>query len=231
VKIRYIQHLVRRSLYPIGTRVLLYHQTTKKIHDPQLLAVSPANFRKHLKFLKRNYRIISPDEFEASINSGKAINNSVLVTFDDGYADNLSETVPILEDENTPAIFFVATRTAYALTANQISKLSRSKVVTIGGHTHTHPNLASLPNDSQVEEIAINKRILEKACGYKIKFFAYPFGGIDNFTVLSREIVSKYYRLAFTALPGIANNHFNRWELPRINIRNWTVEKLESVLS
>ena len=86
--------------------VLLYHRVTSLPSDPQLLAVTPAHFRSHLQFLKERYRIVRFDEEWANLKEP-----AVAITFDDGYADNLLEALPILEEERVAATFFVSTGT------------------------------------------------------------------------------------------------------------------------
>lgn len=84
--------------------VLIYHRVTTLPSDPHLLAVSPENFRVQMHFLKRNFQLLRFEEAWSGL-KGPA----VVVTFDDGYADNALEALPILEDVGVPATFFVST--------------------------------------------------------------------------------------------------------------------------
>lgn len=84
--------------------VLLYHRVTNLPYDPQQLAVSPVNFRNHLAYLTSNYNVC---RFEDNWCTHKRPN--VVITFDDGYEDNLLEALPILREYNVPATVFVAT--------------------------------------------------------------------------------------------------------------------------
>ena len=86
--------------------VLLYHRVTILDSDPYLLTVTPENFRMQMKFLKDNFPIL---RFETDwLNVQKP---SVVITFDDGYADNFIEALPIIEDIGVPVTFFIATGT------------------------------------------------------------------------------------------------------------------------
>lgn len=90
--------------------VLLYHRVVDLATDPQLLAVSPENFDKQLNVLKSKYNVLTISEFESLIASNKKFpNKSVLITFDDGYVDNFTEALPILEKYKTQAIFYIST--------------------------------------------------------------------------------------------------------------------------
>lgn len=84
--------------------VLIYHRVTALSSDPQLLAVSPENFRSQIEFLKANLPIL---RFEADWSAVRE--PSIVITFDDGYADNFLEALPILEETGVPATFFVST--------------------------------------------------------------------------------------------------------------------------
>lgn len=90
--------------------VLLYHRIIDLKYDPQLLCVSPENFEKQLTELKKNSVFLNIEEFCEILNKGKRFpENSFLITFDDGYADNLHYALPILEVLNLPAVFYVST--------------------------------------------------------------------------------------------------------------------------
>ncbi len=84
--------------------VLLYHRVTDLPSDPLALAVSPAHFREQILFLKERFHV---RRFEEPWFPGP----SALVSFDDGYADNVLEALPILEEVGVPAIFFISTGT------------------------------------------------------------------------------------------------------------------------
>ena len=84
--------------------VLLYHRVTVLPTDPEQLAVSPDNFRAHLAYLKENFRLVRLEEDWTALSEP-----AVCITFDDGYADNALEALPILEAAGVPATFFVST--------------------------------------------------------------------------------------------------------------------------
>ena len=86
--------------------VLLYHRVTTLRSDPQMLAVTPENFRAQMQYLKDSIPLIRFEE-----DWPKMPRPAVAVTFDDGYADNALEALPILEEVGVPATFFVSTGT------------------------------------------------------------------------------------------------------------------------
>jgi peptidoglycan/xylan/chitin deacetylase (PgdA/CDA1 family) len=86
--------------------VLVYHRVTSLPTDRQQLAVSPENFRSQLVHLKDAFQIV---RFEAAWTDVRG--PSVAVTFDDGYADNVQQALPILAELEVPATFFVSSGT------------------------------------------------------------------------------------------------------------------------
>jgi peptidoglycan/xylan/chitin deacetylase (PgdA/CDA1 family) len=90
--------------------VLVYHRVTHLDKDNRQLTVTPENFRDALQYLTRHYYMIDIEEFAYLKKSHKRFPpRSVLLTFDDGYADNYKEAVPLLESEGAAAIFFIST--------------------------------------------------------------------------------------------------------------------------
>lgn len=87
--------------------VLLYHRVANVDIDNQYLSVSPQHFEEHLAFLTRHYKVIPLyDMIQASVH-GKQLQNTVAITFDDGYADNLYNALPLLEKYSCHATIFV----------------------------------------------------------------------------------------------------------------------------
>ncbi len=91
-----------------GARVLLYHRVTDLTCDPQLLSVSPKRFDEQMQLIARSYQPISLRYLWACVRRGDVPHRAVVVTFDDGYEDNLTIAKPILERHGIPATVFVA---------------------------------------------------------------------------------------------------------------------------
>jgi len=90
--------------------ILLYHRVTHLKNDPQLLSVTPENFYEQVSLLRKKYTLLKIEEFSDLITRKKKIpRNAVVLTFDDGYADNYQEALPILESLNSQALFYITT--------------------------------------------------------------------------------------------------------------------------
>jgi peptidoglycan/xylan/chitin deacetylase (PgdA/CDA1 family) len=62
------------------------------------------------------------------------------------------------------------------LSIDQLKTLGRNPLVTIGGHTASHPELPRLDQSEARHEIVTNKRFLEDALQKSIDHFSYPYG-------------------------------------------------------
>lgn len=92
-----------------GAVVLLYHRIADANFDPQLLCVSPRHFAEHLKVLTEEVQLLSLEGMVAALRHRELPRRAVVVTFDDGYIDNLDTAKPLLEAHRVPATVFVAT--------------------------------------------------------------------------------------------------------------------------
>jgi len=78
--------------------------------DPCVFSCDSKEFKKHLTFLKNNFKIVSLDDVKTIIEQTNPINEKIaLITFDDGYIDNYEVAFPILKSLNIPATFFITT--------------------------------------------------------------------------------------------------------------------------
>lgn len=65
-------------------------------------------FDRCLVFFKRHYNLVTLEDVKASIDRTRPLPpRSLLVTFDDGFADNFDYALPLLQKHRVPAVFFV----------------------------------------------------------------------------------------------------------------------------
>ncbi|MBU1045283.1 MAG: polysaccharide deacetylase family protein [Candidatus Omnitrophica bacterium] len=165
--------------------VLMYHSINTDSANSRLI-VSPDSFKKQMNFLKeRNFNFISLDEYVELLKNGKTpIKKSVVITFDDGYADNYLYAFPVLKEFNIPATVFIVTdwvNNENMLDWSQIKEMKNSNLVEIGSHSITHDMLTEMPKVAMIREINQSKEILEKTLDAPIRFFGYPTGAHSEF--------------------------------------------------
>lgn len=88
-------------------RILIYHRVNDD-QDPFFPAISTDAFERTMRYLSRNYRVLSLGEMLRHLESGST-EMVVAITFDDGYRDNHDNAFPILHRYGLPATIFLAT--------------------------------------------------------------------------------------------------------------------------
>lgn len=99
---------LRKSRNPRGM-VLMYHRVAPLSVDPWDLNVTPEFFDQQIGLLKQHTHPMSLVDLSKALASGSVPERFSVVTFDDGYYNNLQYAKPILERHNVPATVFVTT--------------------------------------------------------------------------------------------------------------------------
>src|SRR5947209_14606396 len=97
------------NMFVCRAMILLYHRVAELPQDPQLLCVSPSHFIEHLQVIRRWGRTIQLGKLDQALQGVDRRRHMIIVTFDDGYADNLYNAKPLLERYDVPATTLIAT--------------------------------------------------------------------------------------------------------------------------
>lgn len=208
-------------LYPArGTLILEYH---KICEDASPYAVSPAEFDKQLQYLAdEGYTAISMQEYAtAAAGQGVLPAKPVVITFDDGYDNNYTEALPLLERHGMKGTVFVVSGYVEQypgyLSWPQILEMQR-RGMEIGSHTANHVQLDTLSPDEQRKEITESKAVLEQHIGRPVEFLAYPFGG---YTAVTEKLLQEAgYTGACTGESGLNRGGDKPYALKRVYIPN-----------
>ena len=90
-----------------GGLILCYHRVADEPSDPWSLCVTPAHFRQHLDVLRQHARPSRLTDLVSRVHARRRPYKNVVITFDDGYADNLLAAKPLLEQAGVPATVYV----------------------------------------------------------------------------------------------------------------------------
>lgn len=184
--------VLRGSTIETGRKVpvLMYHAVSNDIWGGEGLFTAPENFRAQMQYLlDHGYQ---PIWFE-DLYHLQDFSNPVLITFDDGYADNYTEAFPILRELGVKVTInlistFLGRR--YYLTEDQIREMAGSGLISFQSHTATHANLDSATEQETVEEMAASRLDIARLTGRIPYVLACPEGRRCDTTY---AIVPEYY--------------------------------------
>jgi peptidoglycan/xylan/chitin deacetylase (PgdA/CDA1 family) len=173
--------------------------------------ISPERFEEHLKWLAKRPKRIAALRDLLHIPSTK---NLIAITFDDGYKDNLTVALPLLEKYNLPATIFVVAgfigKDKY-LNADDLKVLAEHPLITIGSHGLWHRHLPKLPHREVLHELVNSKKLLEEIINQTVDLLAYPYGDCNvEVERLSKECG---YFAAWSVWNGNNTQH-SLWRVP-----------------
>ncbi len=162
--------------------VLYYHHVHPTLRH--YCSVTPSDLRRGLELVLSAFEGGSQDPHcAASRVVGGGDRPSVLVTFDDGYADVLDHGLAVLDDLGVKAVMFLVTSWVGRRTpdtsqscmtwADARSLAAQGHV--IGAHTVTHPKLSALDGGCQTSQIEGSVAKVSSEVGGCVPF-AYPYG-------------------------------------------------------
>jgi peptidoglycan/xylan/chitin deacetylase (PgdA/CDA1 family) len=212
--------------------ILLFHRVTDEIPEDGL-TVSTARFRRICRMLQRRFRVIGLGEVLRLVRLGQPLpRRTVAITFDDCYRSNLF-AAEVLAEHGLPACFFLPTsfigtecrfdwdrglKPLANLTWDDVREMTRMGF-DIGSHTASHANLARIPAERAWRELVDSKAELEDRLGRPVHWFAYPFGGRNDFGPEQIVLVQEAgYDCCFSGHGGFIYHDTDPRLLPREDI-------------
>ena len=211
-----------------GLRVLFYH----RVNDHPFAALGPVSreisvrssaFAAQLGLLRRRgFRSLGLSDVQAMLSGRTPMDpKAILITFDDGYADNLEVAAPLLAAHGFSAVIFVVpgligreNGEVWAnadppglggfLTIDGLARLNE-RGIEIASHTLTHPLLTTIPPEARRHELAGSRAALRDVTGSAPIALAYPGGDFD--AAVQACAAEAGYALAFTTVPGVNPPH------------------------
>lgn len=147
-----------------------------------------------------------------------------VVSFDDGWLDQLDGALPVLEALRVPAVFFVLPgfdrHGQGHMTLADIQAV-RAAGVTVGSHTINHADLPRLYRNNlgaAQAEVVESRQWLELDVD-GVDYFAYPLGRFDP--DVKSLVAAADYRAAVSTVPGVVHNMERLLELRRVGVETW----------
>ncbi len=193
-------------------KAVVYHTiSTPEVRLPSDIDISPQRFEEHLQWLaKRRERVVT---LRDTLSEPKRT-NLIAITFDDGYRDNLTVALPLLEKYDLPMTLFMTAsfvgKDGY-LTADDLKFLAAHPLVTIGSHTLTHQHLTKMSREDALFELDVSKILLEEITEKTIDLLAYPYGDCNQ--TIERLSEECGYAAAWSVWNG-NDSAFSRWRVP-----------------
>lgn len=219
-----------------STPFLMYHSVAA---DPPRttarLAVTPDDLRDQLSWLAdHGYTGMTfGDAAQALLDSASGLpDRTVVLTFDDGYADFATTALPLLHRFGFPATLFVTTGWVADAGADSAgtpldSTLRWEQIrdaagagIEIGAHSHSHPALDKLSPKNLMDELTRSRGLLEDCIGASVPTMAYPFGYSNP--AVRRAAHAAGYRYAAAVRNVRATASADRYRVPRLTVRRST---------
>ena len=230
--------VLRRSARRARLPILMYHSISDEqegcSHPYYRTVTTPEVFAQHLRYLHgAGYKTLSLDDAARALAAGLVQPKSVVITFDDGFADLALNALPLLQQFGFTATVFLPTRyigdsplyfnNRRCLSWEEARELSKAGIC-IGSHTVTHPRLELLSSAEVRDEITASKQAIEDALGVTVSSFAYPYAFPETkqkFKRMLRDLLRDAgYKQGVCTTIGSANPDDDRFFMRRLPVNS-----------
>lgn len=217
-----------------GIAVLMYHNIGKVPHkDRKSLWVGQNKFETQINFLiKKGYTFLGFSDLTEKLLPEK----SVLITFDDGYKNNLPAIEFLISKKIKSNMFLVYNAIGKKnywdegsprknieekLDLDTLKKLKATGLVEFGAHTMDHKNLTEIDAKEIKQQVIESKQNLEKTFETEMNCFAYPYGAGAFEPKIKKVVEDAGFVFNFSVKQNIWD--FSNWDksksIPRVFVR------------
>ncbi len=196
--------------YCLRVPVLMYHhiqpEATAKALGQISLSVDNGVFAQQMAYLAQNgYNTIWASDLINALRTHTPLPpKTVVITMDDGYKDNYTYALPILEQYHLKANLMLASGLVQSnpdmLAWNDISAMKSSGVFYFTNHTWSHWPISKGPQSKIDFEIDTAQTEIQQHTGQTVNVFTYPYGAFNNNAIST--LISKGYIGSFSTIPG-----------------------------
>ena len=226
-----------------GVRIVHYHY----VFDDEV-----ERFAQQLEFMSREFAPTSMSDAVDRLQSGRTNGDEVVVTFDDGFRNQLDNAAPLLREHGFSACFFLVTSFVGA-SAEATRRFTRERLHLplpvepmgwdgaarllelgheVGSHTRTHPELPDLDDDDLTAELAASREEIARRLG-DVRHFSVPYGDTSRFSdrVASAARAAGYDSCS-TAIRGVNTSALDVYALRRHHLgARWPLRQLAYFLA
>lgn len=213
--------------------ILTYHQISEapaKGAPYRSLYVSPRSFARQMALLARlGYRGLSMSALQPYLH-GQVRGRVVGITFDDGYLNNLTHALPVLNRHGfTSTCYVVSQLLGQTNVWDQVTGIAQVPLMNaqelgqwlaggqeVGAHTRHHVHLPQLSNDECAAEISVCRQELERVTGQPVNHFCYPYGDFTSATC--EAVAAAGYQTATTTQRSRCHAGDSALALPRVPV-------------
>lgn len=223
--------------------VLFYHRVADEF--PNDWTIGCDLFARQMHWIRKRYEIISLADACQRMRQAANSRPAVCITFDDGYADNSRFALPFLVREQIPCTYFVASehirsgrpfphdiQSGRPLAPHSVDDLAQwaERGIEVGAHTRHHVDLGRVTDERSLrDEICGSRDDLAQITGRPVRFFAFPYGQIQNMSPLAFQVARQAGYWAVCSAyggynwPGSDPFHFQRihGDPEMVRFRNW----------
>jgi peptidoglycan/xylan/chitin deacetylase (PgdA/CDA1 family) len=215
---------VQRELY-----VLMYHSVAPDGTECNAWTITESTFRAHMQYIAdRGYTVVAPSDLV----SGEPLpEKGVMITFDDGYADNFTAALPILEEFDYKAVVALITSCmetsdgAFWMDWQMSRQAAQGGTLELGVHTHaTHkyPGIQRWEGESREEyrqrlsaDLDTAIALIQEKAGMTPIYFAYPQGIKDEWAT---DLIDGRFQVTGTSFIGVNDPDNGTHDLMRYNV-------------
>ncbi len=235
--------LLPRPLRP-GLRIVHYHYVFDDERE---------GFARQLGFLAREREPVSLTEAVTRLRAGRVSGREIVVTFDDGFRNQLRNAAPLLREHGFRACFFLVTELVSAAPAD-VRRICRERLHLpkpvepltwddagellelgheIGSHTRTHPDLAALGPAELDGELRGSREEIERRLGLSPAHASAPYGDRARFSpAVAAAARAAGYTSCATAQRGVNTEAADPFALRRDHlVAGWPIADLRFFLA
>lgn len=220
--------------------ILMYHSISHPVKDApfKCLHLPPHRFAFQMWLLNAlGYQGLSMQALTPYL-KGEKTGKVVGITFDDGYRNNLTHALPILQRYGFSATCYVVSNQIDGynqwdetkgipknplMSADELTQWINAGME-VGVHTHNHVSLPDVDDLTAAQEIIESKTFLENLLGVPMKNFCYPYGKFNqsHIAILAEQgfdTATAMYR-GRTEIPERGLSCDELLTLPRVTVNN-----------